>query len=71
MLLETDAPYLSPAGAAGRRNVPANIPLIAARLADLKGTTVDEVALMTTRNAERLFGLAPCPSVPATVGAAR
>ncbi|MDQ2682040.1 MAG: TatD family hydrolase [Chloroflexota bacterium] len=57
LLLETDAPYLIPAGIKERRNVPANIPIIAGRLAGLTGRPVDEIARVTTANAERAFAM--------------
>ena len=59
MLLETDAPYLAPIPQRGQRNEPAFIPHIAAMLAQLKGVPVEEVARVTTANAERLFRLPP------------
>jgi len=55
LLLETDSPYLVPAGVKDRRNVPANIPLIAARLADLRQLPVAEIARRTTENAYAAF----------------
>lgn len=55
ILLETDSPYLVPTGVKDRRNVPANIPRIAARLADLRQLSIDEVARRTTENARRAF----------------
>ncbi|MEA2582669.1 MAG: TatD DNase family protein [Thermomicrobiales bacterium] len=57
LLLETDAPYLTPAGIKDRRNSPVNIPAIAATLASLKSVTLDDVANATTENARRVFGL--------------
>lgn len=57
ILLETDAPYLAPTPLRGTRNESANIPLIAAKLAELKGVTIEEVAAVTTRNAETLFAI--------------
>lgn len=57
ILLETDSPYLSPVPCRGRRNESANIPLIAAKIAEIKGCSVDEVEAVTTMNAERLFRL--------------
>ena len=56
ILLETDAPYLSPVPHRGQRNESAYIPLIAQRIADLRGITLAEVAAQTTENACRLFG---------------
>ena len=55
LLLETDAPYLSPVPHRGQRNESAHIPLIAQRIADLRGISLDEVAEQTTANARALF----------------
>ena len=57
IVLETDAPYLTPVPFRGRRNESSHIPLIAAKVADLKGVSVEEVAEVTTANARNLFGL--------------
>ncbi|MBR4738894.1 MAG: TatD family hydrolase [Bacteroidales bacterium] len=57
LLLETDAPYLSPVPHRGQRNEPSYIPLIAQRVADLRGVTLDEVAETTTVSARALFRL--------------
>ncbi len=57
ILLETDAPFLSPHPYRGKRNEPARIPLIAEAIARLQGTTLEEVARVTTDTAVRLFGL--------------
>lgn len=56
MVLETDSPYLLPATVPGGRNGPQNIPIIASFLADLVGRDVANIAEVTTRNAEKLFG---------------
>lgn len=56
IVLETDAPYLVPAKAPGRRNAPDNLPFIAAALADLLGMDVNTIAALTTANAEGFFG---------------
>jgi TatD DNase family protein len=55
LLLETDAPYLAPHPHRGKRNEPAYIPLVAAALAQLFGTTVDAIAAGTTITARRCF----------------
>lgn len=55
IVLETDAPFLAPAPFRGKRNEPAYVRLVAERLADLKGISVDEVSRITTANALRLF----------------
>ena len=57
ILLETDSPYLTPAPHRGKRNESAYIPLIAARLAELKEIEIAQVAEQTTQNAEKLFGI--------------
>ncbi len=57
ILAETDSPYLAPAGTKDRRNVPANVPAIAARLAHLRDVPLPEIALHTTANAAACFGL--------------
>lgn len=58
LVLETDAPYLSPAPYRGKRNESAYIPVIAARLADDRGLPMDEIARVTTQNAARVFSCA-------------
>lgn len=57
LLLETDAPYLSPVPHRGQRNESAYIPIIAQRIADIKCVTIDEVADVTTASAHSLFGI--------------
>lgn len=57
LVLETDAPYLPPVPHRGKRNEPAYVPIIAEKLAFVKGTSVEEIAIASTRNAERLFDL--------------
>lgn len=55
LILETDSPYLSPTPHRGKRNESSYIPIIAQRLADIKDVSLEEVARVTTANAERLF----------------
>ena len=55
LLLETDAPFLTPHPHRGKRNEPAYIPLIAEEIARLHHTSVDQVAEITYANAMRLF----------------
>ena len=55
ILLETDAPYLTPVPFRGKRNEPAYIKLVAEKLAGVKGIPVEEVAKITTENADALF----------------
>lgn len=56
LVLETDAPYMAPVPNRGKRNEPAFLPLVAARVAELQGNDVKTVARKTTENAQRLFG---------------
>lgn len=56
ILVETDAPYLSPQRFRGRRNEPAYVKLVAEMIADLREMPFEEVAAATTENARRLFG---------------
>ncbi|MDD6668380.1 MAG: TatD family hydrolase, partial [Bacteroidales bacterium] len=53
ILLETDCPYLTPVPHRGRRNESAYIPHVAAKIAELLGTTIDEVSARTDANAQR------------------
>lgn len=55
MVLETDAPYLAPVPYRGKRNESSYIPLVATKIAELKSITVEEVASITTQNAEKIF----------------
>lgn len=55
IVLETDAPYLAPVPYRGKRNESAYIPLIAQKLADIKNLKIEEVAAITTGNAQKLF----------------
>jgi TatD DNase family protein len=57
LLVETDAPYLAPQPHRGKRNEPAYVAETAARIAELKGLSYEEVASRTTANAKALFGL--------------
>ncbi len=57
IMVETDAPYLTPDPFRGKRNEPAYVTHTAQRLAEVKGISVEEVWRVTSENAERLFGL--------------
>lgn len=56
LLVETDAPYLAPVPHRGKRNEPAFVRVVAERIAELLGTSRDEVERVTTENAARVFG---------------
>ena len=55
IVLETDSPYLAPVPHRGKRNEPAYIQLVAKRVAELKGVSVEEVEKKTSENAIHLF----------------
>lgn len=57
LLLETDAPYLTPEPLRGKRNEPANILYTARFVAGLRGISEDDIRRITTLNAKRLFKL--------------
>jgi TatD DNase family protein len=59
LLVETDSPYLVPHPLRGKRkrNEPAHVRLVAERLAELRGQSVQQVDLLSTQNARRLFRL--------------
>jgi TatD DNase family protein len=57
ILLETDAPYLTPEPYRGKRNEPLYVIEVAKKIAELKGISFDEVAEQTTKNTKKLFSL--------------
>lgn len=57
LLIETDCPYLAPHPYRGKRNEPSYVKLVAEQIAEIKGLSFEEVAVATTRNAKKLFGI--------------
>ena len=55
LLLETDDPYLAPVPYRGKENQPLYVTYVARAIAELRNTTADEIAEITTKNAERIF----------------
>ena len=55
MLIETDSPYLSPEPLRGKRNDPRNVKYIAQKIADVKESSLEEVANFTYNNACTIF----------------
>ncbi len=55
ILLETDSPYLAPHPFRGKRNEPAYIPFLYERAAEVRGVSLNAMALLIRRNAQRLF----------------
>ena len=66
LLLETDSPYLAPPGSMSRRNLPVNLPGIAAVLAPLWNVSGEELCWLTAMNAVDLFGLPAVDWTPRT-----
>lgn len=57
LVLETDSPYLTPVPFRGKRNESSYLTYVAAKIAEIKGVTIDEVALATTNNSKKIFRL--------------
>ncbi len=57
ILIETDCPYMAPEPYRGRRNDSRLVPLVAKKIAELKGLAPEEAALQTAKNANTLFGI--------------
>lgn len=57
ILVETDSPYLAPIPFRGKSNEPKYTREVAQCVADLKGVTLEEIAIATTQNFDRLFGV--------------
>ncbi len=57
LVLETDAPYLTPVPFRGKRNESSYLSYITAKLAEVKNVSPEEVAAITTTNAQKIFGL--------------
>jgi len=57
IVLETDSPYLAPVPYRGKRNDSTMVRVIAHKIAEIQGVPFDEVAEVTTKNSERVFGI--------------
>ncbi|MBH5320736.1 TatD family hydrolase [Paenibacillus sp. GSMTC-2017] len=57
LLIETDSPYLTPHPFRGKRNETSYVALVAQAAAEIKGKTVEEIALITTSNGKKCFGI--------------
>jgi TatD DNase family protein len=57
LVLETDAPYLTPVPFRGKRNESSYLTYVAAKIAEIKGLTIEDVALATTNNSKKIFPL--------------
>jgi TatD DNase family protein len=57
IVLETDAPYLAPVPYRGKTNESSYIPIIAQKVAEVTGESLETVMAVTTENAKRIFNL--------------
>ncbi|WP_136667776.1 TatD family hydrolase [Flavobacterium sp. H122] len=57
IVLETDAPYLAPVPHRGKRNESAYVTLVAQKLSELYGLSIEEIARITTNNSKEIFGI--------------
>jgi TatD DNase family protein len=57
IMVETDAPYMTPEPHRGKRNEPILVEYVAKRIAEIKNITIERVAEETTRNAKQLFAI--------------
>ena len=57
IVLETDAPYLTPVPFRGKRNESSYIKYVVQKIADIKNISVEEVASITSQNAEEIFNV--------------
>jgi TatD DNase family protein len=58
LLIETDAPYLTPVPHRGEPNMPPYVEFTARKIAELRGASYEEIAAATTANAKRFYGIA-------------
>jgi TatD DNase family protein len=58
LLIETDAPYLTPVPHRGEPNIPPYVEFTARKIAELRGVSYEEIAAATTENAKRFYGIA-------------
>ncbi len=57
IVLETDSPYLAPVPKRGKRNESAYIYYVAKKISEIKNISIQEIANMTTKNAEKIFNV--------------
>jgi TatD DNase family protein len=57
MLIETDSPYLAPVPFRGKTNNPSYVPYVAKQLAAVRGETIEAIAVASSTNFSRLFGV--------------
>lgn len=70
-MIETDSPFMTPAPHRGKRNEPIHVRLIAQKLAEIRGMTIDDIITTTTTTAKRFFALATFFAVLCTAAIAQ
>jgi TatD DNase family protein len=68
ILVETDSPYLAPVPFRGKRNEPSYVTHVAAKVAEIRGVSLEQIEKETTENAIRCFGVGVDPTVRGAVG---
>jgi TatD DNase family protein len=66
LLIETDSPYMAPVPLRGKRNEPANVKLVAEKIAQIHHLSVEDVARTTSYNAYKLYGIGEKPMLSYT-----
>ncbi len=66
IMLETDSPFMTPVPHRGKRNEPANVKLIAEKMAEVHHLTTEDVARVTSYNVFRMFGIGSKPKTAFT-----
>lgn len=56
-MIETDCPFMTPEPFRGKRNEPAYVKFVAKKMAEIKGLSLDKIALITTKNAREFFSI--------------
>lgn len=57
LLVETDSPYLAPEPVRGSRNEPKNVKIVAAKIAEVRGASINQIEMVTSGNARQFFGI--------------
>lgn len=57
IFIETDAPFLAPQAKRGKENYPEYVKYVAEKIAEIKNLSLEEVAIITSKNAEKFFAL--------------
>jgi TatD DNase family protein len=70
-MIETDSPYITPEPHRGKRNEPAHVALVAQKIAEIRGTTMERIVQITTQTTRAFFGLLSLLLVATVAGVAQ